>query len=242
MMSSTSNLDMKQPPHPKQQQQQQQHEPLRVVSSPDNIINSTRYNSIQDIPSCEFATDADMIIFVNRSKQQVLLQVPNQLGWKYHYGCCSSTGVGEKNENAVICMAWEALGIEHDPPSSENQQQRLRLLRQVGLMLFTFITTASSTEEKKMLMRVRAYEFDLELLQQQQQQQSIGVGNFYDYDQIPYDQMWSGDKYWMPKLLLMSDDDDQHYHGACYFEGHFVFDGPTGGTSAPLLRHSIVSI
>jgi hypothetical protein len=33
------------------------------------------------------ATEYSMVLFVDQTTQRVILQIPNQLGWKYHYGC-----------------------------------------------------------------------------------------------------------------------------------------------------------
>jgi 8-oxo-dGTP diphosphatase/2-hydroxy-dATP diphosphatase len=53
---------------------------------------------------------------------------------------------------------------------------------------------------------------------------------WFAVDQIPYEQMWSDDQYWLPMLLAGK-----------HFEGNFLFDRPSDATySAKILKHELV--
>ena len=55
---------------------------------------------------------------------------------------------------------------------------------------------------------------------------------WFSFDQIPYDQMWSDDKYWLPLLITGKK-----------FEGNFLFDRPSDEEySAKILKHELKEI
>ena len=157
----------------------------------------------------------------NKSNNQVLLEIPNSLGWKYHYGSTAST------EELLLQEVQQQVLSGLDVPIQ---------LVPAGLMLFTFATTDDAP------MRVRVYRCCG--LSKTSLVQNIGTvdssstrsshptplscqGKLYDETTVPYSDMWADDIHWMPTLLRQP---------TSYFEGHFVFDGGPAKSST-LLRH-----
>ena len=154
-----------------------------------------------------------MIIVTDRPNQRVLLEIPNRLGWKLHFGCATTSG------DEALHQLSEAI---FDPPPQKPSEKKNNpssgvSLRPAGLMFFSFPTTPP--------MRVRVYEAPLG---EKDAAWAPKAGKFYPIDRVPYDRMWADDVVWMPTLLQEDNS---------YFEAHFVFDGPPGGSSA-LSDHS----
>lgn len=157
-----------------------------------------------------------MGIVLDRMRRKVLLQIPNALGWKLHFGCMveKQDSLSSYSSTLVQQLA-QALACEND---------RLPEPSHVGRMRFEF----ENCQHPSMLVHVYTVLMDTQTLP--------SGGQWYDFDAIPYPQMWADDPLWMPQLLR--DICDQH--DPYYFEGHFVFDGPPGA-GTPLLRHQVAT-
>lgn len=184
-LSSLSIATMSLPKHPPCR--------LQIVSS----ATSTTRVLLDHVP---LATEYSMVLFVDNNR--VRLQVPNGLGWKYHFGC-------PLPETA-----------RHLQDTTGNKHAATELVTPSGILLFT-----SPSQNP-----IRVYIYTC----------SGGCGGrgggggndvkqgqWYAPEQIPYNDMWADDRYWMPQVLRGQ-----------YVEGHFVFDG-SPGTDTPLVEHVV---
>lgn len=113
-----------------------------------------------------------MVLFINRRTRCILLEVPNAVGWKLHFGLALS-----KNEDvdARVAEAVETSGV------------KVESCVRTGVMLFTF---RDCPEEP---MRVVVYEASVD------GGQTIGL--FHAPEEIPYERMWADDRVWLPHVL-----------------------------------------
>ena len=109
--------------------------------------------------------DYSMVVFPVQESRRVLLEMPNALGWRYHFGC-----EGTDPAHDVRASVFDGRDAEFE-------------LRPAGLMLFTFATTDDAP------MRVRVYRCDAEALSGERPGLSVGKG--YGFDEVPYDLMWA---------------------------------------------------
>ena len=182
-------------------------DPIISADLPSDSENTTTTTTIGDVPS-ENLDEYAMVVLVDRRSQSILLEVPNELGWRLHYGFrCVSTAAedpaAEDPAAVVLTNLQEIFGAEQELS-----------LRPAGMMLFTF------TNHKPM--RVKIFEANVGLEKVQQ------IGKVYKFAEVPYDRMWADDIIWLPELLEKE---------GSYFEAHFVFQGTPCGSS-PLLKHS----
>lgn len=158
-----------------------------------------------------------LVVFVDRQQQEVLLRIPNKLGWKLHFGCDIPASADGAN-GALLWSAARETAQQTVGDSVGGNAADLKL-RPAGLMLFTF------TEDDHPPMRVRVFEATLRATTNAS---AANIGKRYAFDNIPFDEMWADDKWWMPTLLKGENG---------YFEAHFVFRGPPGASS-PLVQQS----
>ena len=113
-----------------------------------------------------------MVLFINRRTRCILLEVPNAVGWKLHFGLALS-----KNEDVDtrVADAEAASGV------------KVEACVRTGVMLFTFRDCSEAP------MRVQVYEASVD------GGQSIGL--FHAPEEIPYERMWADDKVWLPHVL-----------------------------------------
>ena len=113
-----------------------------------------------------------MVLFINRRTRCILLEVPNAVGWKLHFGLALS-----KNEDvdARVAEAVAASGV------------KVESCVRTGVMLFTFRDCSEPP------MRVVVYEASVDGGQT--------VGLFHAAGEIPYERMWADDKVWLPHVL-----------------------------------------
>ena len=113
-----------------------------------------------------------MVLFINRRTRCILLEVPNAVGWKLHFGLALS-----KNEDvdARVAEAVAASGV------------KVESCVRTGVMLFTF------RDCSEVPMRVQVYEASVD------GGQTIGL--FHAAGEIPYERMWADDKVWLPHIL-----------------------------------------
>ena len=178
---------------------------LKKASDDDNTID------IESIATKDLhgGRDLAMLLFVDRPNERVLLQVPNDLGWRYHYGLSiPGEGDGDSDRWGDATDACRGALRRQDP-------EAVAPLRPAGLMLFTF----PSVEGHKP-MRVRVLENDVSEMSDVQGRYG---GSWFDYGRVPYPKMWRDDELWLPRLLEAKD--------SSFFEGQFVFDGPPGPSS-----------
>ena len=124
--------------------------------------------SSKSIDCREFA----MVLFINRRTRCILLEVPNAVGWKLHFGLALS-----KNEDvdARVAEAVAASGV------------KVESCVRTGVMLFTFRDCSEAP------MRVFVYEAAVDGGQT--------VGLFHAPEEVPYDRMWADDRVWLPHVL-----------------------------------------
>ena len=113
-----------------------------------------------------------MVLFINRRTRCILLEVPNAVGWKLHFGLALS-----KNEDMdkQVAEAVAASGV------------KVESCVRTGVMLFTFRDCSEAP------MRVSVYEASVDGGQT--------VGLFHAPEEIPYERMWADDKVWLPHIL-----------------------------------------
>jgi hypothetical protein len=113
-----------------------------------------------------------MVLFINRRTRCILLEVPNAVGWKLHFGLALS-----KNEDvdARVAEAVAASGV------------KVESCVRTGVMLFTFRDCSEAP------MRVFVYEASVDGGQT--------VGLFHAPEEVPYERMWADDKVWLPHVL-----------------------------------------
>ena len=137
-------------------------------SDPFFNISTRRSSTSKSIDCREHA----MVLFINRRTRCILLEVPNAVGWKLHFGLALS-----KNEDvdARVAEAVAASGV------------KVESCVRTGVMLFTF---RDCSEEP---MRVSVYEASVDGGQT--------VGLFHAPEEIPYERMWADDRVWLPHVL-----------------------------------------
>ena len=113
-----------------------------------------------------------MVLFINRRTRCILLEVPNAVGWKLHFGLALS-----KNEDvdARVAEAVAASGV------------KVESCVRTGVMLFTF------RDCSEVPMRVQVYEASVDGGQT--------VGLFHAPEEVPYERMWADDRVWLPHVL-----------------------------------------
>lgn len=168
-----------------------------------------RATTIGNVP---MSKECAMVLFVDRSHQRILLKVPNKLGWKLHYGCDVAVAGHEDHDESQLWSASKQAATASIRESLGTQHE----LTPSGMMLFTF------KDDDHPPMRVRIFETSPPTLDPK-----LGACLF-DFNSVPYSTMWADDIVWLPNLLLRQ---------ASYFEAHFVFKGPPGGSS-PLAVHA----
>lgn len=170
-----------------------------------------KYQTIGDVPNNLLANGKEyaMIIPIDITQQKVLLKIPNKLGWRYHFGCYADENPHEQFVHALL----------GDDCSSDDNDEEEIILNKAGLMFFTFQDHESSP------MRVKVFTCNIPTTIIK-----TSVGVYFDFDKVPYSEMWADDCIWMPNLLLKQQSSN-------YFEAHFVFDGPPGPKSS-LVTHS----
>ena len=113
-----------------------------------------------------------MVLFINRRTRCILLEVPNAVGWKLHFGLALSKG---EDVDARVAEAVAASGV------------KVEACVRTGVMLFTF---RDCSEEP---MRVSVYEASVDGGQT--------VGLFHAPEEVPYERMWADDRVWLPHVL-----------------------------------------
>ena len=113
-----------------------------------------------------------MVLFINRRTRCILLEVPNAVGWKLHFGLALS-----KNEDvdARVAEAVAASGV------------KVESCVRTGVILFTFRDCSEAP------MRVSVYEASVDGGQT--------VGLFHSSNEVPYERMWADDRVWLPHIL-----------------------------------------
>lgn len=124
-----------------------------------------------------------MVLFINRDTGCILLEVPNALGWKLHFGIELAP---EDDGATAVAAAVAASGVAAPGPP-----------RPTGVMLFTFRDAPDPP------MRVRVYEVAVD------GHQSVGL--FYAPAEVPYDKMWADDRVWLPHVLDKPYDFSGHF-------------------------------
>jgi len=181
-----------------------------------------KYQDIHSVPASALhgGGDLTMVLPVDPAGRRVLLEVPNGLGWRYHFGCrISDDGNGDGDGVDRCNNAAKALA-----ESLRREPSGLRL-REAGLMLFTFLGAVHPP------MRVRVYVTTIPVedgnaSDSEGQPRPPPVGKYYGYDEVPYGEMWADDVIWMPSLIRNCMDEN--------FELHCVFGGGPGRDSALL--------
>ena len=137
------------------------------VYTPSDPFNQQLVDD-ESIDCCEHA----MVLFINRRTRCILLEVPNAVGWKLHFGLALS-----KNEDMdkQVAEAVAASGV------------KVESCVRTGVMLFTFRDCSEAP------MRVSVYEASVDGGQT--------VGLFHAPEEIPYERMWADDKVWLPHIL-----------------------------------------
>ena len=166
-------------------------------------LSSSLYSTIHDVPTTSLAnqTELALILLMDRSKRQILLQVPGtKLNWRYHFGCQIVLEDGEIDP-AKIATVLQSHSIQGQPSD----------IRKAGTMLFSFPVQDP--------MRVHVLEATVDA--SQATTELVG-GTWTSLDDIPYSDMWADDVLWLP-WFTESD--------SVSFEGHFIFGGGPGPTS-----------
>ena len=137
------------------------------VYCPSDPFNQT----LVDDKSIECREHA-MVLFINRRTRCILLEVPNAVGWKLHFGLALTKG---EDVDARVAEAVAASGV------------KVESCIKTGVMLFTF------RDCSEVPMRVQVYEASVDGGQT--------VGLFHAADEIPYERMWADDRVWLPHVL-----------------------------------------
>ena len=184
-----------------------------LLVDPVNGGKSCKLGTIHDVPfdvltsKCENA----MVVLVDRKSRRVLMEVPNKLGWRLHFGCTVPDRVSRMSGSEVSCQ--EDLWMQaHEVATAAVADIGVAVVgkfREAGVMFFTFLSDHPP-------MRVRVFEAQLG------EQRGEGVGTYYNFDEVPFERMWADDKIWMPTMLKSEES---------YFEAHFVFDGGPSAAS-----------
>mmetsp|Transcript_153471 Transcript_153471/g.491900 ORF Transcript_153471/g.491900 Transcript_153471/m.491900 type:complete len:298 (-) Transcript_153471:64-957(-) len=148
--------------------------PLLVEAVSGAPLAASVGQTVADVPKAMLsdARELAMVVLVDRKRSRVLLEVPNTLGWRLHFGCSAP----DDDLRVAALTELTASGIEVDE------------LCEKGLMLFTFCNVVVAP------IRVRVFEAML--------RSSTSHGRFFDFGDVPYDRMWADDVVWMPALLL----------------------------------------
>ena len=188
----------------------------------DKVFKPPGGYTIEDVPLKALFNGRElaMVVLTDRKARRVLLQVRNGLGWRFHLGCVGVSMSADRHSEVAVEARWAAA---EEAAAAELGAADVRAdssaLRRAGVMLFSFPSHPP--------LRVRVLEGALaEDTTTTPSQQQPGV--YYDFEHVPYDQMWADDIVWMPTLLASE---------GSYFVGHFVFDGGPGAGSK-LVRHN----
>lgn len=167
-----------------------------------NSLSSSHF-TIHDVPTTSLAnqTELALIVLMDRSKREILLQVPGtKLNWRFHFGCPAVLLENGEIDTANIATELQRHSIQVPP----------RDIRKAGTMLFSFPVQDP--------LRVHVLEAAVDA------SQAVG-GTWTSWDDIPYSDMWADDILWLPWFVT-----EQRDRGVT-FEGHFVFDGEPGPIS-----------
>mmetsp|Transcript_19377 Transcript_19377/g.42413 ORF Transcript_19377/g.42413 Transcript_19377/m.42413 type:complete len:260 (+) Transcript_19377:147-926(+) len=174
------------------------------------------FKTIHDVTFDVLASRCEnaMVVLCDRKRNRVLLEVPNRLGWRLHFGC---TVPDCESSDEALCedALWTQAREIATAAITDAGVTVVDRLRAAGIMFFTF-------QSDHPPMRVRVFEGKLG------DDGSDKVGRFYNFDEVPYHRMWADDVVWMPCLLQSEES---------YFEGHFVFDGEPSAASH-LIQHN----
>jgi len=194
---------------------------LLVSAAEGQPVAAASNTTIHDVPLTALAGGSElaMVVVNDAAAHRVLLGLPNSLGWRYHLGVRAPHG-----ESATLGLATDS--IKDLALRSLVDSRAPDLVREAGVMLFTFVTEPPAQHAP---MRVRVFETrsssaasSAECLEGL----SPTIG-WYGHDEIPFGQMWQDDELWLPRLLAES----------AHFEGHFVFEGGPGAGSR-VLQHN----
>mmetsp|Transcript_39438 Transcript_39438/g.93371 ORF Transcript_39438/g.93371 Transcript_39438/m.93371 type:complete len:285 (+) Transcript_39438:135-989(+) len=205
------------------------------------LAAQTAVPTIHDVPSSVLAGGCEccMVIIRDPSSRRVLLQLPNALGWRYHFGVPVAREEGAEQQEVGAADGSSAAPSSRTRAAAAAARSELQKhawvwarageggLRERGVMFFTFV---SDPPRQFPPMRVRVLELPLCASRGGEGGEAEGGGVWHAYEAVPYGEMWADDVLWMPQLL-------QHT-GEHYFEGHFVFEGGPGKDSR-VLQHNL---
>jgi len=118
-------------------------------------------------------------------------------------GLGGKIGAGESPEQACIREVLEESGLQ------------ISNLRYHGVLKFWFGRASEP---------IIVYVFSTRSFEGQPREGREGILRWIDFDEIPYEEMWEDDRYWLPVLM-----EGKHFNG----EFHFNDEGNT------LLRHKL---
>jgi len=165
--------------------------------------------SIHDIPttSLEKQQELALVVIVDPTRERILLRLPNDFGWRCHFGCLLPA-----KDDGIEESLWSQAKV------------RCSRVNKIGTMLFSF--RGDKTEP----MRVTVFQ----AWANQHSKQGNG-GQWIDWKDCPYNEMWQDDIIWLPEIIKPMSDSQREM--LC-FEGHFVFDENGPGPDAMLLMHN----
>lgn len=174
-----------------------------------------------------------LVLIVDRTKETVLLEIDNDLHWRYHYGVELPSSLKGATEEE-----WIRTNLE--------QHTDIRLtdgnVRRAGTMLFSFQEppALSARSQQYAPMRVAVYVAETPPGASAAAGATGKHGTWHAFAEIPYDKMWHDDIVWLPILLasLGSSKEIDWPSNQRRFEGHFIFDSSGPGSSTRLLNHN----
>lgn len=196
-------------------------------------------STIHDVPTSSLAgrQELALVVVVDPADESLLLRLPNELGWRCHFGCPLPAAAAEDE-------AGEAIGCRLRSQASVRSSRVVR----TGTMLFSFGGGSEGAPPSgSPPMRVAVFQAWADRLQRQRERRSNEIedeeegqarrsgGEWTDWTRCPYDEMWADDAVWLPEILTARDDSERR---RLRFEGHFVFDESGPGPAAGLLEHN----
>ena len=150
------------------------------LTSPAGESDSTKAlrQTVLDVPVSELANGCELVmaVLLDKASRTVLLEVPNALGWRLHFG------VVARQPDKAVCIEedgrWAAATEAAAAGLDAAGVPLLSQLCPAGVMLFTFGNGHAP-------MRVR-------VLQAACRPEGAPVGSVYSFDDVPYQRMWAG--------------------------------------------------
>jgi ADP-ribose pyrophosphatase YjhB (NUDIX family) len=138
--------------------------------------------------------DATLVLIIDSESKKITLAMK-----KRGFGKGKFNGFGgkvEAGESIEHGAAREVLEETENNPSEENIQKLMKELEKFGILDFHFHDVP---QEKGWNQSVHVFiikNFEFEIKESEEMRPKV-----FSFDQIPYDQMWKDDLYWLPAVL-----------------------------------------